>query len=84
MITKNQALSVNDFHYGTCTRETGPRGGVKERIERWRRNGSTQTWKTRPREFRLPVKYGMRGYSVITQDNASDFHTEADCPLNGG
>ena len=24
--------------------------------EVWRRNGKTQTWKTRPNEFRVPVK----------------------------
>ncbi len=36
---------------------------------RWikaRRNGKTQTWKTRPSEFRIPLKYGFRGYAEIT------------------
>ena len=32
-----------------------------------RRNGKTQTWKTRPGEFRIPVKYGFRGYGALTQ-----------------
>ena len=36
---------------------------------RWikaRRNGKTQTWKTRPSEFRIPLKYGFSGYAEIT------------------
>lgn len=81
MITKMQALNATAFHYGTCTRITGPRGGLTERVEQWRRNGSTKTWKTRPTEFSVPIKYGMRGYSYLTDANASEFHTEADCPL---
>lgn len=34
-----------------------------------RRNGRTQTWKTRPGEFRIPVKIGFRGHGAITQDS---------------
>jgi hypothetical protein len=82
MITKQQALTANEFHYGTCTVITGPRGGKDTRIEHWRRNGETKTWKTRPDEFRVPIKYGMRSCSYLTNWNAGDFHTEADCPLN--
>lgn len=82
MITKEQALNASEFHYGECTRTTGPRGGVQETVERWRRSGSTQVWKTRTRDFRVPVKYGMRNHSAITQYNAHEFHTEDDCPLN--
>jgi hypothetical protein len=82
VVTKEQAMSADMFHYGTCTRTTGPRGGVTEHVEQWRRNGSTQVWKTRPGEFRVPIKYGMRGYSQLTDGNASEFHTEADCPLH--
>lgn len=36
---------------------------------RWwqaRRNGKTQRWKTRPGHFRVPVKYGFRGYGELT------------------
>jgi len=32
-----------------------------------RRNGKTVTWKTRPGEFRLPVKFGLKGYHSITR-----------------
>lgn len=34
-----------------------------------RRNGATQTWKTRPGEFRIPVKAGFRGYAALTHEN---------------
>lgn len=81
MITKHQALNADEFHYGTCTRTVGPRGGITERVERWRRNGATQTWKTRPDEFRVPIKYGLRGYSSITSHNAYQFHLASECPL---
>lgn len=29
-----------------------------------RRNGSTQLWKTRPTEFRIPVKAGLRSSAI--------------------
>lgn len=82
MITKQQAETADVFHYGTCRVSEGPRGGLTTEIVRWRRNGATQTWRTRPGEFRVPVKFGMRDYGSIDQRNAGDFHTEADCPVH--
>jgi hypothetical protein len=71
-VTKTQALRADRFHYEpACT---------PARTERWRRNGATKLWKTRPDEFRIPVKYGLRDYSYITELNGHKFHTEADCP----
>lgn len=35
----------------------------------WRRNGATKTWKTRPGEFRIPVKFGLYSYDYITHTN---------------
>lgn len=32
-----------------------------------RRNGKTQTQVKKPGEFRIPIKYGYRGYGAITQ-----------------
>lgn len=32
-----------------------------------RRNGKTQTWKTRPDDFRIPVKAGLRSTGQITE-----------------
>lgn len=36
---------------------------------KWRRNGKTKLWKTRPTEFSIPVKHGINGYGYITQLN---------------
>lgn len=74
MITKAQAISAQVFHSdshknsdGTCLRA--------------RRNGGTQTWKTRPTEFRIPVKYGIqaRGQFSIHDHDANSWHTAEDC-----
>lgn len=75
MITKAEAMTAREFH-----EESIPCDG--KRSNRWRRNGKTQTWKTRPDEFRVPVKFGLRGYGNITELNASDFHTAENCPYN--
>lgn len=40
---------------------------------RCRVNGKCQTWKTRPGEFRLPVKYGLKECFYITPDNAKEW-----------
>ena len=40
---------------------------------RARRNGRTQTWKTRPTEFRIPIKHGLYTYAEITHWNASEW-----------
>lgn len=60
MVTKEQALTADLFHssYG----------------DRWRRNGKTKTWVTRPNEFRVPVKWGMFSYGYITESNAHEYH----------
>ena len=71
-VTRDEALTANMFHYEP--------GETDRRTERWRRNGATKTWKTRPAEFRVPIKYGLRGYSYLTELNAHEFHTEATCP----
>ena len=36
---------------------------------RARRNGKTQTWKTRPAAFRIPIKYGFKSYGNIDHNN---------------
>lgn len=36
-------------------------------------NGKCKVWKTRPSEFKLPVKYGLRECFYITQDNCNDW-----------
>lgn len=95
MITKAQALdeSIREFHYGprcdqivdantSVSKMAKPHPKSRPNVERWRRNGATKTWKTRPNEFRIPVKWGLRDYSYITELNAHEFHVIDDCPLN--
>ena len=33
---------------------------------RVRKNGQTKLWKTRPQDFYIPIKFGIRGYGKIT------------------
>lgn len=83
-VSRSQALTADEFHHGTCTRTHGPRGGERETVVRYRRMGATRTWKTRPDDFRVPVKFGMRARDswAITPDNADEFHVLSECPLN--
>lgn len=86
-LTKDEALRVNELHYtgtGMCHANLGPRGGVTIHVVRVRRNGATQTWKTRPMEWRMPVKYGMRSRDQfsITQTDAVNYHPAERCPAN--
>lgn len=38
-----------------------------------RRNGRNKLWKTRPNDFRIPVKRGLYDYGYITQDNQNEW-----------
>lgn len=83
MVTKDQAINARlgqIFHLGICTVSYGPRQGKKESVTRIRVSGSCQTWKTRPNEFRLPVKFGLYESGSISHDNATEFHAESECP----
>ncbi len=45
---------------------------------RCRVNGVCKVWKTRPNEYRLPVKQGMYGHGYITEENGGEWYqTEA-------
>lgn len=59
-ITKEQAMTEDVFH--------------DKDHRRWRRNGATKLWKTRPNDFRVPVKFGLYAYGYVDQSNASRFH----------
>lgn len=73
MITKTDAMTAQRFHEDGGRRRDGS-------CYVWRRSGQTKTWTTRPAEFRVPVKYGLRQSDYITELNADSFHTEAACP----
>jgi hypothetical protein len=45
---------------------------------RCRVTGACKTWKTRPTEFRLPVKHGLRDSFYIEPHNASDWRITDD------
>ena len=63
MITKEQALTADLFHHVSEKNADGT-------PVRARRNGKTQTWKTKPDDFRIPVKYGLKTCFNIHQLNA--------------
>ncbi len=85
MVTKEQAMAAHhgqEFHYTgrhKCSKTVGPRGSITYRITRVRVSGQCQTWKTRPGEFRLPVKYGLYESSDINEVNAGQWHSPEDC-----
>lgn len=70
-ITKEIALTANEFLHKTLTNKDRLRTPLKVR-----RNGKTQVWKTRPNEFKIPVKYGLYGYTYITDKNADEWFVE--------
>ena len=70
-ITRNDAMTCHEFH-----ENHEPAG----KIYAWRANGACQIWKTRPEDFRLPVKYGIRSYDAITPATAHMFHRADQCP----
>lgn len=67
MVTKEQAVELKRgtilTHVSTCNKDGSP---LRVRV-----NGATKTWKTRPTEFKIPVKYGLYSYGYITDSNAS-------------
>ena len=78
MITRAQSLTLNVVHDdGGCPVNMGSRGDKGPIL--WRRNGATQTWKTRPEDFRMPVKHGLRDYSAVER-TWNNVHAPEDCP----
>lgn len=41
---------------------------------RCKRNGKTKIWKTRPNEFKIPVKHGLYNYFYIDQNNCHEWN----------
>jgi hypothetical protein len=69
-ITPISAMTANTFYH----RRMKYKGADARPLEA-RRNGRTKTWKRRPNEFRIPVKYGMYEYFNIDQNNAHEWST---------
>jgi outer membrane protein assembly factor BamB len=77
----NAAIASGQFFSKPVTREIIEQALADGRVYaamsggKWwalRRNGKTQTWKTRPGEFRIPVKAGLRSCGEITDLNMAD------------
>lgn len=66
MITKQDAMTARHFEHVTMKNADGT-------PLRARANGKCQTWKTRPDEFKLPCKYGLKQCFYIENTNASDW-----------
>jgi hypothetical protein len=64
----------------SCSRITGPRGGVKTHVVRARVNGQVKTWKRDASRVYVPVMHGLRDGGFIDETNLSDWHLESDCP----
>jgi len=69
-LTPHSAQTTHYFYHRTLTYKDG-RTPIQVR-----RNGQTKTWKTRPGEFRIPVKYGFREYFYITDKDAADWSVQ--------
>lgn len=69
MITKEIACATgyrDEFHHVRLKNADGT--AVRCRV-----NGVCKVWKTRPNEFRLPVKHGLKDCFYITESNANDW-----------
>lgn len=77
MLTKEQAVALR---YGQELHHVSKKDsrGAPMRI---RVSGKCQTWKTRPNDFKLPVKYGLYENGYITPSNADDWRLTA--PMDG-
>jgi hypothetical protein len=70
-VTKKQAVAATyrqEFWHKTLTNSDGT--PLRARV-----NGACKTWKTRPDEFRLPMKYGLRECCYITEANADEWYS---------
>lgn len=69
MITKEIAVNAmiyQTFHHVSLKNADGT--PVRCRV-----NGACKTWKTRPGDFRLPVKHGLKQCFYITPANAGEW-----------
>ena len=65
-ITRANAEVINNFQSANPIGKNGYTLKV-------RRTGKTQTWKTRPNEFKIPVKHGLYHSFYIDHNNAHNW-----------
>lgn len=67
LVNRENAMTAQRFtHVYSLNRDSTP--------VRARRNGKTKTWKTRPDEFQIPVKYGLKDCFYITPYNCHEWN----------
>lgn len=76
-ITAYNCHSANTFYHRT-ERYKSRKRGVEGAPYQARRNGATKTWKSRPGEFKIPIKIGFKSYGYIDQNNADEWSTVPD------
>jgi hypothetical protein len=73
-ITTAKQLGYRDeLHHVVDTQDRG------RQCARVRVNGQPQTWKTRPDEIRIPVKWGMRGTFQIWHYDLASWERADEC-----
>jgi hypothetical protein len=70
MITKAEAMVARTFEHVTVKNADGT-------PLRCRSNGKCQVWKTRPNDWKLPVKHGLYDYFYIDAANAHEWNCES-------
>lgn len=66
MVTKQQAMTATRFEHVSIKNSDGTPA-------RCRSNGACKTWKTRPEDFQLPVKHGLKNHFYLTPANAHEW-----------
>lgn len=61
-------MTLRRFYHKTLRYKSNPAAPLECRA-----NGKCQTWKTRPADFKLPVKYGLKECFYITPETAHEW-----------
>lgn len=59
-VSYDEALTANDFYFRGKDSKGNPH------CYWWRRNGQTKTWKTRPGEYQVGLKWGLYHYCRLS------------------
>ena len=65
-LTAADLLATHEFWHRTITNADGT-------PVRCRKSGKLKTWKTRPRDFKLPVKHGLKNSFYLTPENIGEW-----------
>ena len=68
-VNRENCESANKFSHVSLTNKNKAKTPLQVR-----RTGKTQTWKTRPNEFKIPVKYGLYESTYITHLNCNEWN----------